>query len=147
MSARELPCLTLKATCRKSFGASAISAKCLTSSTQLELLLEKIIRKNLPKMSNSLAESMLEYPGPLSSFAAKTDMARAFGELQDWVAHDLGVIRKVWNEFAHAERETTFESQSIKDIVKNHRKFKKGFDHYEYFVQKVPVRAGVTEGT
>src|SRR5258707_147607 len=39
--------------------------------------------------------------GPISSFAAKTDIAYALGLLTDHDHTDLQIIRKIRNEFAH----------------------------------------------
>src|SRR4051812_21256128 len=38
---------------------------------------------------------------PLSSFAARTDVARRLGLINDEFAHGLRIIRKIRNEFAH----------------------------------------------
>jgi len=55
--------------------------------------------------------------GPISSFAAKCDIAFAFRLLSDQDYADLQIIRKVRNEFAHAQEVLGFEKPKIEALV------------------------------
>ncbi len=47
-------------------------------------------------------ERVFGFNGPLGTFAAKIDLGAALGVVIGDMAHDLGIMRKLRNEFAHA---------------------------------------------
>lgn len=67
----------------------------------------------------SVSRNLLEYPGVLSSFAAKTEMAFAMGLIGPQAYSDLRTIRKVRNLFAHAHHAVSFEDDGVRDLCKN----------------------------
>lgn len=60
--------------------------------------------------------------GPISSFAAKSDIAYAFRLLSDDDYADLQIIRKIRNEFAHAQEVLGFETPKIETLVSRMKK-------------------------
>jgi len=54
--------------------------------------------------------------GPISSFAAKIDMAYALGITADEVNLELNKIRKIRNLFAHAKASASLDTEPIKSI-------------------------------
>jgi len=62
---------------------------------------------------------LLEETAPLGSFAARAQVAYAFGLLTPEVASDLRYIRKIRNLFAHDISELSFSSPRVKDLCSN----------------------------
>lgn len=52
-------------------------------------------------VSKALMERVFEGQGPLATFSAKIDLARVQGLTDDEQHHDLRILRKVRNDFAH----------------------------------------------
>src|SRR5436190_10019098 len=53
--------------------------------------------------------------GPLSTFASRTDLGYALGLFHDSVYHDLKLIRRVRNDFAHNFDDATFDLPAVRD--------------------------------
>lgn len=62
---------------------------------------------------------LLEETGPLGSFAARAQVANAFGLLTPEVASDLRYIRKIRNLFAHDISDLSFSSPQVRDLCSN----------------------------
>jgi DNA-binding MltR family transcriptional regulator len=86
-------------------------------SARLEKTLEWIIQVNMPHLSNRMKPRLFEGYGPLGSFSAKIDIARAFGFIGGDDAQLLHAIRAIRNEFAHADEELHFHHATIKALV------------------------------
>ncbi len=82
----------------------------------LDHLLGMAIIKNLAH-GDEVEKTLLSGPtAPLSSFAARIDLAYAIGLIDKDTRHDLDVIRHIRNEFAHSLGSHYFEEdQSIAD--------------------------------
>jgi hypothetical protein len=63
-------------------------------------------------------KKFLEYPGPISTFAAKIDLAYLMGILDPGTTQRLHVIREVRNIFAHELGEITFNGSQIEKLCK-----------------------------
>src|SRR4051812_41365527 len=66
-----------------------------------DLLLEQILTKFAP-MSNSQRKNMTRSGGVLSSWADRTNMARALGIIDDAIMDDLEVMKAMRNACAHS---------------------------------------------
>jgi mannitol operon repressor len=55
---------------------------------------------------------------PLGTFSARIDASHALGLITDHEEHELHLIRKVRNEFAHSKHGTTFNDQKIGDLCR-----------------------------
>ena len=53
--------------------------------------------------SNNTLDRLLEYPGALSSFSAKADVALAFGFLSTNTHESINVLRRIRNDAAHSK--------------------------------------------
>lgn len=52
---------------------------------------------------------------PLGTFSSKIDACYALGLIDEFEYQEIGVIRKIRNEFAHAKHGLSFETKKIKD--------------------------------
>jgi hypothetical protein len=66
----------------------------------------------MPKMSNGLAKQVFDN-GPLGTFSAKIDVARALALIDDATRSDLRFIKAPRNLFAHAERRGRFHQHLL----------------------------------
>jgi hypothetical protein len=79
----------------------------------LQTCLEGRMRPLTPRMRARLFNGY----GPISSFAAKTDIAYALDLLTDHDHADLQIMRKKRNEFAHSREDMGFEKRKIEKMV------------------------------
>lgn len=80
----------------------------------LETLLERLLRKS---MVPNTTEVLFAKYGPLNSFAAKIDLARALGLITRVEVDDLHRIRRIRNEFAHSLEPMSFTTSPVRDHV------------------------------
>jgi hypothetical protein len=69
--------------------------------------------------NKNITDKMFDPSGPLGSFSAKIDLAFLIGMFTKDSIDDLHIIRNVRNEFAHKLKTKTFNSQRIRDLIKN----------------------------
>jgi DNA-binding MltR family transcriptional regulator len=95
-------------------GLALVSAEFFDAALE-RLLLARFISglKRRPKLIKPLFEGF----GPLSTFSSKISVSYAFDLLEDWMAADLDVIRRIRNEFAHSFEPKTFGDQEIGGMV------------------------------
>jgi DNA-binding MltR family transcriptional regulator len=84
---------------------------------RLERVLEWIIQANMPYLSNRMKPRIFEGYGPLGSFSAKIDIARALGFIDENDSRTLHAIRDIRNKFAHADEELHFHHPAIMALV------------------------------
>lgn len=60
--------------------------------------------------SKNTLDRLLEYPGALSSFSAKADVALAFGLLSKNTHESINVLRRIRNDAAHSKRNFTLSN-------------------------------------
>jgi DNA-binding MltR family transcriptional regulator len=90
-----------------------VAAIIFTSS--VELLLENLLRK---AMMPDSAKHLFDGNGALATLSAKIDIAYAFGLIANVDRHDLHLLRKIRNDFAHdIDHELSFETPRIADRV------------------------------
>jgi hypothetical protein len=82
-----------------------------------EEILEKIILNRLRPLSSDKYRDLFKGNSPLSTFAAKIDMAFAIGVLNEIAHRQLHLIRKVRNCFAHSIQPLDFEHSEIKQLI------------------------------
>ena len=68
-------------------------------------------------LSELLKAFLVTTKGGSNSFAAKINRAHGLGLISSKLQRDMHRIRDIRNEFAHAGRTCTFETQSVKDRV------------------------------
>jgi hypothetical protein len=82
----------------------------------LETRLEQLITSRLVE---GAAKPLFEgSTPPLSSFAAKIDMAHALGIIAEAETHDLHRIRKMRNAYAHTMKPLTFKDSPIAEYLR-----------------------------
>lgn len=62
-------------------------------------------------------DSLFTGYGPLSSFAAKSDMVLALGLMYEWEHRQLRLVRKTRNNFAHNLETTGFSSADVMPLI------------------------------
>jgi hypothetical protein len=70
------------------------------------------------KGNSEIRQKLFESQGAFGTFSAKVDAAYCLGWLEPSVFHDIGIIRKIRNEFAHRIHGLTFEDCKIKRLVR-----------------------------
>ena len=115
---------------------------------RLEFVLTAILHSEMPNISGRIDELLFEGYGPLSSFAAKIDVAFALGFISEEERRYLHAIKKIRNTFAHSvSTEINFEHETIVKVcarLPNPRSgaknglehFVQGYDNCEKMLQK-----------
>lgn len=106
--------------------------------------LELVLRKRL----SANQDELLGHMGPLGTFSARIDLAWGLRWVDSDSAHDLHVIRKIRNDFAHhLDSELSFESQSIADRCRNLRSADAHLRGYEKAKERNPnVSTAIIDG-
>jgi hypothetical protein len=112
----------------------------LVAATFLENQLEDNIRKNLRDDQEALDDMFNPSRGPLTTFAAKIDLAYLIGLLSEKDRRELHTIRKVRNEFAHGFGRRSFQFEIIRDLVGNLTAIEDAVSLRELASAKKPVR-------
>ena len=95
-------------------GLALVAAVCFEAALERLLLARFYCRTD---KRAGLVNPLFDAFGPLSTFSAKIRVAYAIDLLQDWIAGDLDLVRKIRNEFAHNLESTTFHDARIAGMV------------------------------
>jgi hypothetical protein len=87
-----------------------------------EDVIQQCLEACMRPLSSKMRARLFNGYGPISSLAAKSDIAYAFRLLSDADYADLQIIRKVRNEFAHAQEVLGFEKPQIESLVSRMKK-------------------------
>lgn len=98
------------------------AATVLKSVAVYENVLQQCLEACMRPLSAKMRVRLFNGYGPISSLAAKSDIAYAFRLLSDADYADLQIIRKVRNEFAHAQDILGFEKPQIEALVSRMQK-------------------------
>jgi hypothetical protein len=108
----------------------------------VEDALEYAIQRRFVALGKERLDSLFEYPGPLSSFDAKIQVGFAIGLYGPIIRHDLDVIRRIRNGFAHAKKPISFNTiQVVREMEKSQYlqwKEKNGSYAYMSIVKSTP---------
>jgi DNA-binding MltR family transcriptional regulator len=107
---------SFQSTIDKLQGQSESDRACAILATSgLDVFLEKLIKLSFV---SKFPEKLFDYPGPLSSFASKIDLAYAQGLISVEERMDLHTLRDVRNKFAHdVDSELSFDTGHIADQI------------------------------
>ncbi len=86
----------------------------LVAAEFFDLTLERLLLARFAsslKRQPKLIKPLFEGFGPLSTFSSKISVSYAIDLLQNWMASDLDLIRRIRNEFAHSLEPKLFETQ------------------------------------
>lgn len=90
----------------------------------LDSLLEDLLRAVI--VEDKSLNSLFDGNGPFATFSGRIDVAFAFGLLPVKTRHDLHLIRKIRNHFAHHSDEVSFTSSPVRDWCKELNATKRG---------------------
>lgn len=93
------------------------SATVLNTIAIFEDILQESLEGCMRPLSSKMRARLFEGYGPLSTFAARTDVAYAFNLLSEADYWDMQIIRKIRNEFAHSRETMGFEKSKIEAMV------------------------------
>lgn len=95
-------------------GLALVTAEFFNAS--LERLLRARFGPGLRKQPK-LMEPLFAGFGPLSTFSAKIKVSYGAELLQDWMASDLDIVRRIRNEFAHSLASRSFRDPEVSSMV------------------------------
>jgi hypothetical protein len=82
----------------------------------LEYDLERSIKRKFRSLNKDKRNRLFEGYGPLSSFAAKIDLAYALDITTDAIDKELTLMRRIRNKFAHSKERLTLDEEPIKTL-------------------------------
>jgi len=94
--------------------------------TQLQNLLENHLKKDRSVIKNLFSNNI---NGPLSSLSAKIKTSYVLGLITKEIYHDLEIIRKIRNKFAHEIFGMSFQNEEIVKLSNELYSGKIPFDH------------------
>lgn len=92
----------------------------LVTAEFFDATLERLLRARFApglKKRPKLMEPLFVGFGPLSTFSAKIRIGYGADLLQDWMASDLDLVRRIRNEFAHSLASKTFQDPEVSRMV------------------------------
>jgi Mannitol repressor len=102
----------------KEFFAESDRSAAVLMGAELDIQLERVLSHFLlPPLKKS--SPLLQQDGPLGSFSARIEMVYRIGLIPDDWHHDLHVIRKIRNEFAHGPTGLDFTQPPVCDLASN----------------------------
>ena len=99
----------------------------ILASIWIENLLERKLRALFTKGNSRNRQRLFDLNGPFSSFASKILAAYTIGWIDSDVFHDLELLRKIRNKFAHTIDVKHFEDVAVKKLI---NEFKIPHRHY-----------------
>lgn len=100
-------------------GASDRAAAIVAAAFLDDILKELLTDFLVPAKSAAENKKLFGTQGPLGSFSSKITMAHRLGLISEWERTAIDAIRDVRNDFAHVTEGVSFETQSVRDRVKN----------------------------
>jgi DNA-binding MltR family transcriptional regulator len=82
-----------------------------------EDVLQECVQGCMRPLTSRMRARLFDGYGPISTLAAKADIAYALNLLNDEDYADLQIIRKIRNEFAHSREVMGFEKPKIEELV------------------------------
>ncbi|MGO8003092.1 hypothetical protein ACC725_23335 [Rhizobium ruizarguesonis] len=107
----------------------------LVAAAELDRLLLDLMRAFLRPGPGQTA-LLSDGNAPLATFSGKIAAAHAFNLISDQEFKELGIIRRIRNDFAH-EANASFQSQTVKSRVRELSPFRPGDDAIESFEASV----------
>lgn len=109
----------------------------LIATAHVEIHLKELIEAVFPAdMKKSEKERLLNYPGHLSSFSSKIELAFAFKLINRNLYNSLNALRKVRNDAAHSH--SKFELHELNEKLKNIYELGPNF---AYFIKEISSKA------
>lgn len=93
----------------------------ILASVWIENLLERKLRSLFKEGSSAARRKLFELNGPFSSFSSKILAAYSLGWINSDTFHDINLIRKIRNQFAHDLHGLDLESAKIRKLIDEFR--------------------------
>jgi DNA-binding MltR family transcriptional regulator len=87
----------------------------LYATAYIDKKLELLLKKKLIGSNNHLKE-IFSFNGPVGTFSSKIKLAYSIGLIDKVIMSDINILRQIRNEFAHSEKNISFETDSIKKL-------------------------------
>jgi hypothetical protein len=78
--------------------------------------LERSIKWKFRPLNKAMRERLFEGYGPISTFAAKIDIAYALDITNDAIHQELNKMRNIRNKFAHTKKSLSLDTEPIKTL-------------------------------
>lgn len=95
----------------------------LIIAANLENRLKDLLTDFFISMSPTALKEIFEGTNPLSTFSSRITIAFSLGLLSEQEYHDLNLIRRIRNSFAHEEHGWSFSTQIVKDRCSSFKLF------------------------
>jgi len=111
----------------KSLKEESDRAKVIITVARIEYLFRLKLKKFYSYGSNKAHEKLFSANGPFATFSSKVNVAYCSGWIDSDVYHDIEILRKIRNIFAHRFENLTMNSPDIKKHIERfqvpHREF------------------------
>jgi len=117
----------------------------LVAAEFFDLTLERLLLARFAssfKKQPKLIKPLFEGFGPLSTFSSKISVSYAIDLLQNWMASDLDLIRRIRNEFAHSLEAKTFRDPTVSRMVGQLASITKVIKDVESFQSELQLQQG-----
>lgn len=108
-------------------GAAVLSA------IWIEELLTRKFKSLFSKGNSDARKKLFDNNGPLSSFSSKITAAYCLGWLGQDTYHDINLVRKIRNTFAHHLHGISLEDAEIRDLINQFKMPRKYYHDWEEF--------------
>ncbi|WCO03518.1 MltR family transcriptional regulator [Psychroserpens ponticola] len=85
----------------------------LYATAYIDKKLEILLKKKLIGSNKHLKE-IFSFNGPVGTFSSKIKLAYSIGLIDKVIMSDINILRQIRNEFAHSEKNISFETDSIR---------------------------------
>lgn len=93
----------------------------ILTSVWIDNLLERKLRSLFKDGSSEVRRKLFELNGPFSSFSSKILAAYSLGWIDSDSYHDINLIRKIRNQFAHDPHTVNLESKKMRLLIEKFR--------------------------
>lgn len=105
----------------------------LVAGARLEDWLERALKVNMRELSATVTNRIFAGYGPLSTFAAKIDIAFAIRVIDEAVYNDMRAIKDIRNKFAHSKEILHFASPELATEINRLTTWSQDADRYMVF--------------
>ena len=89
----------------------------ILASVWIEDLIERKLRVHFAKGNSETRRKLFDLGGPVSAFSSKILVAHALGWIDSEIFHDINLVRKIRNVFAHEVHGTGFDYPTVSRLI------------------------------
>lgn len=129
-------------------GQHGQAAYVIISATDLENILEELLKSRMRKLSKELDATLFERNGgAFNGFANKIDAAFALGMIGKQTQRDLHALRAIRNKFAHTRERLHYDKEEVAKLFTKFSDYKGHANKQQFFAMKVEeVRNDLQKG-